>query len=166
MLEIPLMLVDGVLTAEHQPPSNALRIDYDGAAMVCRVYLPGDELPVAAKTAGELATEAREAFKAERQQVVDSIIVTTASGRQFDGNEVAQGRMDRAANSLDHMTAMMASGTPIILDPAVADGYRVMNGIYEIVWVLADNTPAFVGALELREALIRAGAAQAAAWVP
>ena len=41
----------------------------------------------------------------------------------------------------------------------------VMGDTDEILWVLADNTPAMVGKTELKEALRLAGQAQTAVWV-
>lgn len=83
----------------------------------------------------------RAAAKSARSVAVDSIQVTTASGRVFDGDETSQTRMTRA------IIAMQATGTP------------------SITWVLADNTPASVGVAELIEALALSGAAQSAIWV-
>ena len=77
--------------------------------------------------------------KLDRAQAVAAIIVTTASGKQFDGNEEAQTRMARA------IAALTAEETTL--------------------WVLADNTVApAVTREELREALRLAGAAQTAIW--
>ena len=42
---------------------------------------------------------------------------------------------------------------------------RGWGGTDEILWVLADNTPAMVGKTELKEALRLAGQAQTAVWV-
>jgi hypothetical protein len=76
--------------------------------------------------------------KVQRQATVDVIIVTTASGKAFDGDETSQGRMSRAINALDPLETT--------------------------VWILADNTPTMVTREELREALRLAGAAQTAVW--
>jgi len=57
-------------------------------------------------------------LKAARQSAVDSIVVTTSSGRSFDGDEVSQDRMTRAITTLN-------------------DGES-------IPWVLADNQIAMV----------------------
>jgi hypothetical protein len=70
--------------------------------------------------------------------------VTTQSGNTFDGDETSQGRMARAVVALD--------GLP--QDPAPT-----------VNWVLADNTVIQASKYELREALMLAGAAQAAIWV-
>jgi hypothetical protein len=67
--------------------------------------------------------------------------VTTTAGREFDGDETSQNRMARAILGL----SAAAPGTTI-------------------TWTLADNTPATVGVAELTEALMLAGATQAAMW--
>lgn len=79
------------------------------------------------------------AAKAVRQSEVDAIVVITAAGRSFDGDERSQERMSRALAALD-------------------DGESV-------TWVLHDNAVASIGKAELREALRLAGAAQTAIWV-
>lgn len=76
--------------------------------------------------------------KRERDQAVSNIVVTTQSGKTFDGDETSQTRMSRSINGLN-------------------DG-EVMP------WKLADNTVASVDKAELREALRLAGAAQSALW--
>lgn len=77
--------------------------------------------------------------KADRQKDVDKLIITTQSGKAFDGNELAQDRMARAILALDPLEKTM--------------------------WVLADNTIDMqVSREELREALRLAGAAQTAIW--
>lgn len=91
---------------------------------------PADPLP---------EVEQREAFKSKRAAAVASIVVTTAAGNTFDGDEISQGRMARA-----------------IL--ALPDGQTVR-------WVLHDNTEIDATAAELREALALAGAEQARLWV-
>lgn len=77
--------------------------------------------------------------KVERQKAVEALVVTTESGKQFDGNEEAQDRMARAILSLDPLE--------------------------ETMWILADNTvDRKVSREELREALRLSGAAQTAIW--
>lgn len=77
--------------------------------------------------------------KGERQKDVEKHIVTTQSGKLFDGNETAQDRMARAILALDPLEKTM--------------------------WILADNTIDMqVTREELREALRLAGAAQTAIW--
>jgi len=87
------------------------------------------------------ATAIREAGKIERQSLVDAIIITTASGKKFNGDEQSQNRMARGILGLQ------------------------AAGVSEITWVLADNTPVSVTIAELGEALALSGAAQAAVWV-
>lgn len=94
-----------------------------------------------AKLAADAAKVAREQAKAARLSQVESIKVTTSSGKTFDGDETSQTRMARA------IIALQATGTPTV------------------TWVLADNTPTEATVPELVEALALAGAAQAAVWV-
>lgn len=95
-------------------------------------------------TPEELASKAaqlREEAKANRQAAVDAIVVTTLSGKQFDGDEISQTRMARA------IVALQAAGAP------------------SITWILADNTVTEATVAELSEALALAGAEQARMWV-
>lgn len=80
----------------------------------------------------------RERFKRERQALVDAITVEV-EGMVFQGDEVSQGRMARAAVAL--------------------------NEGETVVWVLANNQAVQVNKAQLTEALRLAGAAQAAIWV-
>lgn len=83
----------------------------------------------------------REKAKKARAGAVNSIVVTTRAGNQFDGDEVSQGRMARA------IIALQATGTP------------------SVNWVLHDNSVIQATVAELTEALALAGAAQASIWV-
>jgi len=78
-------------------------------------------------------------LKQDREQQVNNVIVTTQSGKSFDGNETAQNRMSRAITAMDETDT--------------------------IQWVLSDNTLATVTREELREALRLAGAAMGQIWV-
>jgi hypothetical protein len=110
----------------------------DGAQQWAVVALSGEDAQAAAQSAAE---EARAQAKAAREAAVAAIKVTTQSGKEFDGDEVSQGRMARA------IIGLQAANAP------------------SITWVLADNTPATVTLAELTEALVLAGQAQAAIWV-
>ena len=77
--------------------------------------------------------------KAKRQAEIDSIIVTTAAGNSFDGDEASQTRMTRAITSLQPGETMP--------------------------WVLADNVAADVSKEELQEALRLAGTVQTEIWL-
>lgn len=92
-----------------------------------------------------LDPESPEKIRAEklkrRQEMVDSIVVTTRSGKSFDGDETSQGRMARAIIALN------------------------AAGITETTWVLATNIPTLVTIQELTEALMLAGAEQTRIWV-
>lgn len=87
----------------------------------------------------EVAAEAVQQAKAKRRTEVAALVVTTQSGKTFDGNEESQNRMARAiATSLpDEQT----------------------------LWVLADNTPVLVSREELQEALRLASIAQTQLWI-
>ncbi len=78
--------------------------------------------------------------KQVREAAVSNIIVTTSSGKAFDGDERAQERITRA----------------IVILP---------DDTYTTTWILADNTVANVTRVELREALQLAAAEQARLWV-
>lgn len=92
-------------------------------------------------TQEELAEQARNEFKSSRQLAVDSIVVTTSAGRDFNGDEISQNRMARA------ILAMQAAN------------------VESTIWVLADNSPVSVTVAELAQALALAGSAQSALWV-
>lgn len=109
--------------------------------------------------------EIRTAAKAVRAIAVAAITVTTAAGNTFDGDEGAQGRMSRAVAGLDTLTDRLRTGSPIQLPEGAGPIYRVVGDEYEMIWVLADNSSAFVSRGELREALVLAGATQASIWV-
>lgn len=79
-----------------------------------------------------------EKARRERDVAVSNIVVTTQSGKTFDGDETSQTRMSRAIIGMD--------------DPDV------------MPWKLADNTIATVSKAELREALRLSGSAQSALW--
>lgn len=85
------------------------------------------------------ANISRQLYKKERAQAVSAIVVTTASGRIFDGDEQSQERMSRSLTALEEGEL--------------------------ITWVMADNTVSQVTREELREALRLAGARQAELWV-
>ena len=77
------------------------------------------------KTAQQLQAEAKQA----KQLALNSITVTTTSGKVFDGKDLDQQRM---------MSAIMSAD---------------VVGITETYWKLADNSVAMVTLLELKEAL-------------
>lgn len=126
--------------AELAGQPDILKCRYeDGTLFV--VGVPQESLDAALAAYDHSATLARQKraeFKKARQLAVDSIVVTTTAGNQFDGDEVSQGRMARA------IVALPAGAT--------------------VLWVLADNTVINATADELREALALAGAEQARLW--
>lgn len=88
------------------------------------------------------AAIARDRLKDEREALIAGLVVTTGSGRTFDGDELSQGRMARAVLSLQSQP----------------EGATVQ-------WVLSDNTVVGVTGDELNEALTLAGIRQTELWV-
>ena len=80
------------------------------------------------------------AKKAERQAIVDAIVVTVSTGKVFDGNEEAQSRMSRAIQTAE------------------------IAGIESTTWVLANNVPTLVTLPELKEALVLSMQAMGEVW--
>lgn len=124
----------------HDPVREGLReVDPIHGLQEWHVYpLPPEQLAVNLE---QQAAAQRAQAKAARAAAVQAITVTTATGKEFDGDETSQGRMARAI---------------IGMQAAAAES---------ITWVLADNTPATVTLAELTEALVLAGQQQAALWV-
>ncbi|MNL09282.1 hypothetical protein D3C87_1300370 [compost metagenome] len=103
----------------------------------------GDFGAVAAYAPAELTEDQqRELWKAQREQLVAAITVTTTQGNTFDGDEISQGRMARAILGLQSQP----------------EGSTVQ-------WVLTDNTVLDVGIAELQQALTLAGLRQTELWV-
>lgn len=88
-----------------------------------------------------LLPPSKEDLKLQRELAVGAIKVTVSSGKEFDGNEDAQGRMARAIIGLQ------------------------AAGVGSIRWVLADNTATDVTLAELTEALVLSGQEQSRLWV-
>lgn len=82
------------------------------------------------------------AWKAERAKRVKAIVVTTANGNLFDGDEVSQGRMARAIIALQ--------ATPDVTTTP---------------WVMSTNQTIQVTVAELSEALALAGQRQTELWI-
>lgn len=109
----------------------------------------GEPLPVATKPDEPIAPirlpsivdagYARKLFKAEREKLVKALTVEV-DGMVFDGDEVAQQRMERQYR---HM---------------------VKRDVATMLWVLADNTSIQVTAEQLDEASYLSGLAQSAVW--
>lgn len=83
----------------------------------------------------------REYLKQERAKAVESIVVTTSTGKQFDGDETSQQRMSRAIQTLGIANQTSTN------------------------WVLATNEVAEVSATELAEALLLSGLEQSRLWI-
>jgi hypothetical protein len=105
----------------------------------------------------------RDVAKQAREAAVAAIKVTTAVGT-WDGDEISQGRLARAADTLKYLSAQKLAGTPLDLTP-FGPCYQLVGDEYRCVWVLADNAPIYASEDDLREALALAGATQAAIWV-
>lgn len=116
---------------------------WDGYKFINATYVTPDSDPTEALFKGSFEAVLAQPTeldiaKAARYDLVKSIVVTTLSGKQFNGDEDAQNRMARAIASLD-------------------DGETTM-------WVLADNAVVLIGRGELREALRLAGAEMTRIW--
>lgn len=85
---------------------------------------------------------ARAQDQAERQARVDAILVTTAGGHTFQGDELSQSRMSRTLDAY----------------PGDTEGVGVD-------WILADNTVATIPLSELQEALTLSVQAMNDIWV-
>lgn len=85
----------------------------------------------------------REAWKWTRDTAVANIVVTTTSGRVFDGDEISQARLARA-----------------IL------GLQARPEVVTVKWILANNSVAEVSLSELQEALALAILRQTELWAP
>ena len=110
----------------------------DGQVGGKRIITDGAGRPMLAEPAPLTADELLAQAKAARTAAVAAIKVTVG-GVEFDGDEVAQGRMARAA--------------------------LTMSDADTLPWVIADGTVVTVTKSELLEVLRQAGAAMAAIWV-
>jgi hypothetical protein len=82
----------------------------------------------------------RATYKRMRALAVATIVVTTSSGRAFNGDEASQSRLSRAI------------------------AYLQEAGLDQTDWVLADNSKAAVHLSELKEALMLAFKRQSEEW--
>ena len=98
-----------------------------------------DGTPDIAKTAELEATQAREAFKAQRQEAVDNLEVTYED-TIYQGDEVSQGRMSRAILALPDDTITT-------------------------LWIAKDNTHIQLTKVDLSSILRLAGEAQTVLWI-
>lgn len=130
-------------TAPLSTGTGVFRTEVDlGSGVARSIELTAGEVTELQALAALVApAEAREAAKQSRAKAVASIVVTTSTGKAFDGDETSQGRMSRA------LLAMQ------------------LAGVTETLWILADNTPTQVTLAELGEALILAGQEQTRLWV-
>lgn len=113
-------------------------VDIKTGKVTQREMTPEEQAALPVPTPEELEQQAREAFKAQRQILVDNIKVTVGD-KTFDGDEVSQTRMARA------ITVLLEGET--------------------VLWVLADNTSTQCTKAELIEALRLAGEEQTRLWV-
>ena len=112
-------------------------VDIKTGKVTQRELTPEEIAALPIVTEEDLAREARELFKQERAKAVASIVVEV-DGLLFDGDEVAQTRMARAA-------LVMLEGETTI-------------------WAQANNIPAEVTKAQLIEAIRLAGAEQTSLW--
>lgn len=89
----------------------------------------------------QMLVVSKEAHKRERERSVSEIVVQTAAGNIFQGDEISQTRMTRVITVL---STGFANTVP---------------------WILANNTVIQADIAELTEALALAGAEQARLWV-
>ena len=113
-------------------------VDIKTGKVTQREMTPEEQAALPVRTEEDLAREARELFKQEREKAVASIVVEV-DGLLFDGDEVSQTRMARAA--------------------------VVMQDGETTTWVQANNIPAEVTKDQLIEAIRLAGAEQTRLWV-
>ena len=113
-------------------------VDIKTGKVTQRELTPEEIAALPVVTEEDLAREARELFKQERAKAVAAIVVEV-DGLLFDGDEVAQTRMARAA--------------------------LVMDDEETTLWVQANNEPAQVTKAQLIEAIRLAGAEQTRLWV-
>lgn len=113
-------------------------VDIKTGKVTQREMTPEEIAALPVKTEEDLAREARELFKQEREKAVAAIVVEV-DGLLFDGDEVAKGRMTSAIVPM--------SDTDVC------------------TWVLADNTAVQVTKEQLLEALRLAGEEQTRLWV-
>lgn len=129
---------DGTLLPLH---SNLSTVEVDTNGQHYKYYNQ-DGTADLVKEQAEADSDTLQAWKASRTLAVSQIVVTTASGKKFDGDETSQTRMSRAI---------------AVLDPGETQP-----------WILAENLPGElpvdVTREELVEALRLAGQAQTAVW--
>ena len=126
---------DGTLLPKHKNLS-LVQTKEDGSYYT---YYNHDGTPDVPKIAELEATQAREAFKAQRQEAVDNLEVTYED-IIYQGDEVSQGRMSRAILALPDDTTTT-------------------------LWIAKDNTPMQLTKVDLSSILRLAGEAQTALWI-
>ena len=125
---------DGTLLPKHKNLS-LVQTKEDGSYYY---YYNQDGTPDVSKIAELEATQAREAFKAQRQEAVDNLEVTY-EGTIYQGDEVSQGRMSRAILALPDDTTTT-------------------------LWIAKDNTPMQLTRVDLSSIHRLAGEAQTVLW--
>ena len=99
---------------------------YSGKNLVDLSGEPVQWLDEAAYQAEQDAIAAIQSFKSNRQHLLDTAIVTTTSGKQFDANEVAKSRMSDAIKATE-LSGMVDTDT---LQWSLADtGTGVMSTV-------------------------------------
>lgn len=130
--------VEGSVFIKPEPIIKLRPVDLTEPVII-ELPAPVPNTPEPQFTQAELDALAYQQAKQDKIDAVDQIIVTTNSGKQFNGDEVAQNRMARAvaASSVGDVTQ----------------------------WRLADNSVAVVTHEELKEALLLAGEAMTVIWM-
>ena len=126
---------DGTLLPKHE---NLGTVETKEDGSYYGYYLQ-DGTPDVSKIAELEATQAREAFKAQRQEAVDNLEVTYED-IIYQGDEVSQGRMSRAILALPDDTTTT-------------------------LWIAKDNTPVQLTKGDLSIILRLAGEAQTVLWI-
>ncbi len=134
---------DAVRSAIEHNENKRFGPNTDTADFWTRLGVVYTEEPEPEPTEEEIKAEALAKAKRVRESAVAQIKVTV-DGMEFDGDEVAQGRMSRT------------------IAVAVAQGADLETTTR--TWVLADNTVATVTVRQLAQALELAGNAQTTLW--
>lgn len=140
---LSLGAIEVVATAKPEcaPTQYVMRdgVEIVGGALVERWAVIEHSDEVKASILSTAAAQRREEAKRARAAAVATITVIVGD-KQFDGDEISQGRMARA------IIGLQAAGAPTIK------------------WTLADNSEAVVTTQELIEALVLAGSQQSELW--
>lgn len=141
------LLPDGFVYVHQQGPATYNPRTHKAVAKqlpecVNGVWVIGyDIVPLSAEDIEAQKRSRLQSAKQARAAAVEAIIVTTSTGKSFNGDEISQTRMSRAIQGMQ------------------------IAGANFTKWVLADNTAPMVTLAELSEALLLAGTEQTRLWV-